>query len=426
MTSNALNKTFIAKSSMMSAANFIQFILISLIIVAISRFIGREEATQYGMTLSVYTLTIMLPLGLMVWQVSGLAPAIAKLRKIPDQKKQEARSQLARLNKQYHGYTLYTALALLAIWLLILLSFLHLATPQSSTLWVCLLPIILCSPFKMSLQAKLQVAQKEKQILWGSLTTSVVKLLLTYLYLSLLSQAVPHPYILAPIGVIISLLDFVLLNYLRHICRSLPQEFSEQDKNSDVKIKLSIIKKIFFGSIDGIVFASTFTLAILAASQSSPRDGFLITLVVSIMRIIVIPSKQFGLVGGRMSAMGQISGIKTVIVSSLVALSTIALIIIPFYTLTASTAVPVSIILLMAIQVALEPCSGVLYGFIKVRYGPEKGVWGLFLSYLALAIPGLIILMALEISTAENVWLLLFLSRLVFTASVITTVRKNQ
>lgn len=155
-------------------------------------------------------------------------------------------------------------------------------------------------------------------------------------------------------------------------------------------------------------------MAIFVAALNSPTDGCIVSLVVAVMRMIVIPSKQFGLVGGRMYALGKIASIKTIIASSAVSLILVSALVVPSYTLLASTQIPFFILALMCVQILLEPLTGVLYGFVKVKLGPEVGVNALFIAYLAVAVPLVGFLGLLSLSTALNVWVALFIARLIF------------
>lgn len=425
MIRSYINKKFIMKSSTMAASNFIQFASISAIIVIISRIEGHAESALYGSLISLYGLLLMLPTGLMIWQISSFAPELIKLKKAPEGFKEKISRNLFYLNSTFDTHNKFILKILFFIWLLILIAILFLASAQSAAFWISILPIILVSPFISSLQAKLQVAQKENKILLGNLSIATINVFFTYflLHIQLLKNS---PYTLAFLGCIQSISGIILLMYLLMHKKSLPLEYSKKLPHLESRVTFSSFRKIVSGSIDGIVLSATFSLAIIVAMQNSPRDGFLISLVVSIMRMIVIPSKQFGLVGGRMHLMGEVKNIKTIVLSSFVSIVVVSSVIIPAYIVKSSISIPSLITVLILVQIAIEPLSGVLYGFLKIRVGTEKALYGLLFSYILFSIPLLILFSIFKFANAENVWGILFMARIIFTFSVMWILYSNR
>ena len=425
MIRSYINKKFIMKSSTMAASNFIQFASISAIIVIISRIEGYAESALYGSLISLYGLLLMLPTGLMIWQISSFAPELIKLKNAPEGSKEKISRNLFYLNSTFDTHNKFILKILFFIWLLILIPTLFLASAQSAAFWISILPIILVSPFISSLQAKLQVAQKESKILSGNLSIAAINVFFTYflLHIPLLKNS---PYTLAFLGCIQSISGIILLMYLLMHKKSLPLEYSKKLPHLESRVTFSSFRKIVSGSIDGIVLSATFSLAIIVAMQNSPRDGFLISLVVSIMRMIVIPSKQFGLVGGRMHLMGEVKNIKTIVLSSFVSIAVVSSVIIPAYIVKSSISIPNLITVLILVQIAIEPLSGVLYGFLKIRVGTEKALYGLLFSYILFSIPMLILCSIFKFANAENVWGILFMARIIFTFSVVWILYSNR
>lgn len=422
MIGNHLNKDFILKSSAMASTNFIQFASISIILVAISNHSGHEQAAAYGGVLSLYSLLLMLPIGLMIWQISSFIPALIAFRKSQGEIKEKKLSEVFLLNRTFKKYNIFVSLGMLSIWILISILTLGFDLLPSYGVLLSILPGIIVSPFGYYYQGKLQTAQHEKEILKGALVAALFNIILVYAYLIFFKTDSIHVD-LTFIGASQSLSGILLVLFLAKKARTLSSEFLEMG-NSKIsnKIDLSILVKIISGSVDGIILSAIFSISIIIASHNSPLDGFIISLVVSIMRMIVIPSKQFGLVGGRMHATGQLDSIATIIVSSFLSISTIALLVLPAYLSVSSTQIPVFILLLMLIQIALEPASGVMYGFIKVRYGPTKGIFSLIFSYIFMGLPLLLTSYMMNFSSAEFIWGILFSIRIIFTLLVIRSV----
>ena len=416
MIKNFINRKFIVKSSTMAASNFIQFSSISAIIIIIAKLSGHTYSALYGVLISLYSMLLMLPIGLMVWQISSFTPEIMKLRKFP--KDERSYGKVFYLNSVFHAHSKFILKLLLGAWALFFLFFLLFTSINSTIFWISLLPLVLMSPFVSSLQAKLQVAQKEKEIFIGNLVTAVINLLSVYSLLSVPSLK-SSLVTLAAVGCVQSISGIILMKYLSSQVGKLPIEYSRKDKTSDVRVSVSSIRKIISGSLDGIILSATFSLAVVSAMQNSSRDGFLIALVVSMMRIIVIPSKQFGLVGGRMYLMGQIENVKTIVLSSFISILAVSLVVFPIYLVNSSVAIPFIILALMLVQVVIEPFAGVLYGFLKIKMGPDKAVSGLILSYVFFAVPMIVVCMNYKIANAENIWMIVFFARIIFSISVV-------
>jgi hypothetical protein len=179
------------------------------------------------------------------------------------------------------------------------------------------------------------------------------------------------------------------------------------------------------GSIDGVVFMGTFAIATFVTIAYSVSDGAEIAFAIALMRAIIVPMKQFGLVGGRMVIQGvHGTGVKLtqrdVMQVCLAIVAVLALIVVALRILTPSLQlVPWSIMVMMIAQLLLEPFSGILYSFVKIVHSPRQGLPALFTSYLAIGIPALLALSALGMASAIAVWACLFGTRVIFTAGVL-------
>lgn len=426
MQKKLIDRGYIAKSSLMAASNLLQFATASLTLLLIARYLGQEAASNYGATLALVSLLLMLPAGLVVWQISTLAPVLGMLKQSKGQMREKNLLEVAHLNRSFSSYTLLVALILTGAWLLLflLLNQLDFFLPE---LWLTLLPWLLASPWSASCQAKLQLAQQERTILVSSLLASGTNLAsLCCYFLFLPTNQAGSVQSLAVVGAIFSFTSLALLIFLTSRVKALPASMRTVHRDGDrPSFQLATLKQIVYGALDGIVLSTVFSLALIFASQTSPEDGFILSLVVSIMRMIVIPSKQFGLVGGRMYAMGQVKSIRTVLCSSLFSLLLITLLLIPAYSLLSPVQIPGLLLLLMLIQVVLEPLAGVLYGFLKISRGPDRAIGGLVGSYLCFALPLLGLLAFAGWATASLSWGLLFLTRLIFMVSVLWTFRAS-
>lgn len=172
-------------------------------------------------------------------------------------------------------------------------------------------------------------------------------------------------------------------------------------------------------SIDGLVFMVTFTAAVLAATAHSPADGAVVALSVAVMRSVIVPLKQFGVVGARFVIVerGRTDGMRlsTVQANCFILLAAAALVLV-----LSRLALPVFgnlgwvVVAMMAVQLLIEPWAGVVYAYRKVAVSTSVGLPALFIAYGAIAGPGLTFLAATHASSAEAIWGVLLVSRAVF------------
>lgn len=204
----------------------------------------------------------------------------------------------------------------------------------------------------------------------------------------------------------------------------------------------------YLTTIDGFVFLLAYTVAISVASHHSPADGAMVALVVSLMRALIVPIKQLGIVGGRMSRQSLLPGggatgatgatgaagiteatarrtdLRVVTFSSsVVTSSTGALTLILMLTGVIHIS-PLPLMLLVTAQVLAEPWAGILFSFLKVASGPKLGLVALVGSYLGLGVLGLILIGLTGHGEAVNVWAWMVVIRLVFVGFMVRPTRR--
>lgn len=171
---------------------------------------------------------------------------------------------------------------------------------------------------------------------------------------------------------------------------------------------------------DGVVYMTVFFLATIVATRYSLESGAVIALAVSIMRLLIIPIKQLGLVGGRLLAQGRFDtardGLRTIRVTAALACTAAALIVIVWGAVPSDLPLPLAI--LLAAQLLIEPVAGVQFAALKIAVGPAAGVRLLLVCYWLVA-PSLLLLIAV-LGRGEPwlIWSALLAVRLVFAAGV--------
>lgn len=174
-------------------------------------------------------------------------------------------------------------------------------------------------------------------------------------------------------------------------------------------------------SIDGVVFMVIFATATGIAASHSATAGVVVGLGVAVMRVVVVPIKQFGLVGAQMSlrAHGPQPPLTLTQVrwtSALVlVIATVAWVVL-FLTVPALREIPLAIAVMMTIQILGEPWAGVHFSYRKVREGPMRGLGPLLVAYVFVGLVGLLVARGLDAS-AVGIWSVLFAARLVFAAA---------
>jgi hypothetical protein len=171
---------------------------------------------------------------------------------------------------------------------------------------------------------------------------------------------------------------------------------------------------------DGVVYMTVFLLATTIATRSSVASGAAVALAVSVMRLLIIPIKQLGLVGGRLLAQGEFEtpqvGLRTIRVTAAFACVVAALGIVVWGAF--PNGMPFGLATVLAAQLLLEPVAGVQFTALKVAVGPEAGIRLLLICYWIVA-PLLLALSAvLGLAEPWMIWLILLAVRLAFAAGV--------
>lgn len=175
---------------------------------------------------------------------------------------------------------------------------------------------------------------------------------------------------------------------------------------------------------DGLVYMTTFFVASFVAATHSDEAGVTIALAISFFRLIVVPIKQFGLVGGRFVAKnsGGTLTLASIPPAALWICAPVAVMILVFgYTNSgiAHGVLPV----LLALQLLLEPWAGVLFASAKVSLGPEVGVRLLMGVYWCGVVPALVLVSVLGLATPVGIWAVLLLGRFSFAVGTVRIVR---
>ncbi|MCD1285827.1 MULTISPECIES: hypothetical protein [unclassified Brevibacterium] len=201
----------------------------------------------------------------------------------------------------------------------------------------------------------------------------------------------------------------------------------------------------FLTTIDGFVFLLTYTVAISVASHHSPADGAMVALIVSLMRALIVPIKQLGIVGGRMSRQSRLAPAEATEVTgsaeatgSLVRRTDLRVVTFSSSVVTTSAGVlalilmltgvihisPLPLMLLVTAQVLCEPWAGILFSFLKVASGPKLGLSALVVSYLGLGVLGLLVIDLTGHGEAVTVWAWMVVIRLVFMGFMVRPTRR--
>lgn len=172
--------------------------------------------------------------------------------------------------------------------------------------------------------------------------------------------------------------------------------------------------------VDGVVYMTVFFVATLLATRHSVHDGAVISIVVSLMRLVVIPLKQFGLaMGSEANRTG--SGGRRIVADCVVVTMPICAIVAFLIGIAAGHSLGSEaargIVPLMVIQLLLEPFAGILYTAMKVRWGATAQVRWFFGLYIFGLLPALFASSLLGWGTALTVWGLWFVTRVSFALS---------
>ncbi|MBH0083255.1 hypothetical protein [Salinibacterium sp. SWN167] len=175
------------------------------------------------------------------------------------------------------------------------------------------------------------------------------------------------------------------------------------------------------GALDGVILMTVFSVAATIAARNSAADGAIVLAVVAILRMIVIPLKQYGLVGGRLIRQRSKSNAeKNRLLWRLIAVTSVCLLVcsVVLVGLGAFTpylgAIPTVVIAAMAFQLLLEPITGFALGAQKVLDSPGFGLGSLAVISVGLTLPALFLISFWGEATAEAVWLTVVSARFIY------------
>lgn len=182
-------------------------------------------------------------------------------------------------------------------------------------------------------------------------------------------------------------------------------------------------------AVDGLVFMVTFALATGIAAAHSPVAGVTVGLAVAVMRMIVVPIKQFGLVGAQMSLATRTSNTPFTVTHvrwNTAAVLTLATIVwlASFFLVPALGTIEFAIAIMMTMQILFEPWAGVHFAYRKVWEGPASGLGPLLVSYGLVGAVGLLAAGLLD-WPAIGIWGVLFTARVVFMLTQTRTVAQH-
>ncbi len=178
--------------------------------------------------------------------------------------------------------------------------------------------------------------------------------------------------------------------------------------------------------VDGLVFMMVFLIATYVAMTHSVSDGAAVALIVSFMRLVVIPLKQFGLVAGRSLLLGggDVSSAREsrqkaflpCLIAGIIA-AALAMIMLP-------EEIRLPIALMVFGQLLVEPFAGIAYALAQVQYGPATVAPVLFAVYGGVVPVIFLVLVLTGTASALPVWAALFAGRLLFASGVSIVARR--
>lgn len=190
----------------------------------------------------------------------------------------------------------------------------------------------------------------------------------------------------------------------------------------EILTRVSSVPDRLMAGGDGLIYMGVFAAATYVASLSSVSDGALVALIVSYMRLVVIPIKQFGLVGGRLLLQktnnSGIESFKDVRAAALLP-CLIAGVIAGGLSL---VLLPVEIGWLVAvmtmIQLGLEPRSGVMFALSKVVFGPRLLFSHLVVLYIVILPIAWSFLVLFNQVSVFSIWFSIFAVRCILTITI--------
>lgn len=408
-----MSATLFRKSLMLAAATSAPMVSSLIAVLVFQRKFGESGVLTLGMAGNIVGILVALSAGCMVLAVRTFAKLRATKKEV-----HEFRDAFHRENQSAY---LVSAVSLLLVLVLSLTVPLGASIPTASlhVYMLAVTPWLLIFPLTQVAYGVLQAFGKERAVLHASLTVLVLQLLGVLLVVQSFDE-LNHALIAA--GLIQSTVALGVFLYRLILVRnllggSLQGTFAPQGTLSRFS---SVPDRVMAGS-DGLIYMGTFAAATYLASVESVEDGALVALVISYMRLVVIPLKQFGLVGGRMVLQKKGTGglsssdvrraVRLPCLGAGVIVAVLSLVLLP-------EDVGYVIAALTFVQLAMEPYSGVSYALGKVVYGPRKLHTHLVVLYLVVLPVLWLCVFLLDVNSGLTIWSTLFLVRCLMTLTL--------
>lgn len=423
MTSPGVQANILGKSLLLSLTALAPLASSFLTISGFRLVYGDHAAVAVGMSGNILGIIIALTAGCMVMSLR----TFAKLRAV-DQN--DSKSLLGALRGEHANAYVVAVIVLLLIGVCSLITLTSSGVRVGPFVYYLLgsLPWLLILPFSQAGDGFLQAFDQDRKILASNvamlvLHTGIVAVVVT------VKPDLTSGLLLVSLGQSLAAV-LVYIYRLRIIRGILGRDLGVSFVPQRTFRLSSIIDRMLAGS-DGLIYMGFFFLATFVAAGHSPQDGAIIATVVSFMRMLVIPLKQFGLVGGRFFLRSHAveSSPHPILRQAVIPCFVAALIAFGCAYLMVPDGPGFLLGIMVFVQIALEPYSGVTYSMGKVIYGPRAMIGALGICYLALGAPALLLLGVADIASALVVWSCIFVTRLVFTGFVqwrLVAVRSKQ
>lgn len=279
-------------------------------------------------------------------------------------------------------------------------------------------PWMLLIPFSQVAAGVLQAFALERKIFTASIATVLLQIASIPLIIGL---ELPLAWTLLSLGLVQSAIAICVYLYrLRLVRQTLDTSVLGSLLPKRVKDRWQGFADRALAGADGLVFMGFFAFLTFVARTHSIEAGAIIALVVSIMRLFVIPMKQFGNIGGRMLLTAGVNkySLRSLRKASLTFTTPLTLVVLVL----AIFLVPYPSVMLIApmlmVQMFTEPWSGIDFSLAKVLYSPRAMAKVLFTVYGSIGAPIALMLAITGWGGAVEVWSVAFVCRLLFLGGV--------
>lgn len=242
-----------------------------------------------------------------------------------------------------------------------------------------------------------------------------------------LAVSPPLTIALAVVAGISSACAILALAYRMHVLRALIGHPIHLVMTERAPSATKAVAQRVAAGVDGAIYLGVFLLATALATRHSLESGAAVALAVAVMRLLIIPIKQLGLVGGRFIVRGKFrsleAGLSVIRWTAALPCSAVAGCVLIWGVVLHG--IPPLLAVVLAAQLLLEPVAGVQFAALKVAIGPRAGVILLVLCYCLLAPTLLLSAVALGYGEAWQLWGLLLAVRMVFAAGIAVVTRSS-